>query len=333
MALIKCKECGKEISKKARSCPNCGAPARSRGILKGVFVLGVFFTGLGLGASNNPPPPATVSVAPLAPPVVSQPSPKPSTLPVGAPLPVKPVEPKKKPLPFDPILAQQGEEVFKALRLAHPDFPDDGKHGAPPRTVYVLVMGEATDSPFMQLGMPRTVWDGIPEANRAALVAYVKSQIAEARAHPEKFGYIPFTAPAYASAKRNIGNMKDGAWEVGVGTLDEGGGLDIQETVLRGENRVGGQYNVEPDIPKEGPVMNSAWDGSVRQVKDYLKQHLNDPDSIQYEKWGPVMKAGWGYQVSVSYRAKNPFGAYILKQQRFTLNGSGVITEVIDQQY
>lgn len=26
MALIKCKECGKEISDKAKVCPNCGAP-------------------------------------------------------------------------------------------------------------------------------------------------------------------------------------------------------------------------------------------------------------------------------------------------------------------
>lgn len=28
MALVKCKECGKEISKKATSCPNCGAKPR-----------------------------------------------------------------------------------------------------------------------------------------------------------------------------------------------------------------------------------------------------------------------------------------------------------------
>ncbi|MGN0661475.1 MAG: zinc-ribbon domain-containing protein, partial [Oscillospiraceae bacterium] len=27
MALTKCKECGYEISKKAKNCPNCGAPA------------------------------------------------------------------------------------------------------------------------------------------------------------------------------------------------------------------------------------------------------------------------------------------------------------------
>lgn len=28
MALVKCRECGKEISNEARSCPNCGRPAQ-----------------------------------------------------------------------------------------------------------------------------------------------------------------------------------------------------------------------------------------------------------------------------------------------------------------
>ena len=30
MALIKCSECGKEISDKAPACPNCGMPLRSK---------------------------------------------------------------------------------------------------------------------------------------------------------------------------------------------------------------------------------------------------------------------------------------------------------------
>jgi uncharacterized membrane protein YvbJ len=35
MALIKCHECGKEISDSAASCPWCGAPVRQSGIKKG----------------------------------------------------------------------------------------------------------------------------------------------------------------------------------------------------------------------------------------------------------------------------------------------------------
>jgi uncharacterized membrane protein YvbJ len=29
MALIKCKECGKEVSSEAKNCPNCGYPITS----------------------------------------------------------------------------------------------------------------------------------------------------------------------------------------------------------------------------------------------------------------------------------------------------------------
>lgn len=34
MALIKCSECGKEVSDKANSCPNCGAPIKEDEIKK-----------------------------------------------------------------------------------------------------------------------------------------------------------------------------------------------------------------------------------------------------------------------------------------------------------
>lgn len=33
MALIKCQECGKEISNKANACPNCGCPIEKEKII------------------------------------------------------------------------------------------------------------------------------------------------------------------------------------------------------------------------------------------------------------------------------------------------------------
>ena len=44
MAIIKCKECGKEVSTTAKSCPGCGAPTKkpSRALLL-VAILGVMF--------------------------------------------------------------------------------------------------------------------------------------------------------------------------------------------------------------------------------------------------------------------------------------------------
>lgn len=76
-------------------------------------------------------------------------------------------------------------------------------------------------------------------------------------------------------------------------------------------------------------VCNSAWDGSVSQVEEYLKATLKDPDSMKDVKWGKVTKTSIGdFRVWVQYRAKNSFGAYILAHQTFLLNAAGVIVDV-----
>lgn len=60
----------------------------------------------------------------------------------------------------------------------------------------------------------------------------------------------------------------------------------------------------------------------------YLRDHLNDPSSLQgLEILGvsPMKKSG-SYRVVVSYRAKNGFGALVLQQQRFVLTRAAVGT-------
>jgi len=59
MALVKCKECGAEISKKAKTCPKCGAPQGpkqySLGKLIVLIVFGVFIYSLFSGNSSQTP--------------------------------------------------------------------------------------------------------------------------------------------------------------------------------------------------------------------------------------------------------------------------------------
>lgn len=56
MAMVKCKECGKKISSKAKSCPSCGAPAAKKTSratwLVGIFLLVWFFSAI----ISNPKP-------------------------------------------------------------------------------------------------------------------------------------------------------------------------------------------------------------------------------------------------------------------------------------
>jgi hypothetical protein len=64
MALIKCKECGKEISAQAKACPSCGAPPPPRTKLStwliggiGAFIMVSCIISQDTARKNQPPPP------------------------------------------------------------------------------------------------------------------------------------------------------------------------------------------------------------------------------------------------------------------------------------
>jgi len=84
-----------------------------------------------------------------------------------------------------------------------------------------------------------------------------------------------------------------------------------------------------PTTPKASEkVVNSSWDGSVRQVERYLKNNLKDPDSYQAIAWGPVVDGQTPkgrYHVQHKYRAKNSFGGYVIEFHVFHLDSDGNI--------
>ena len=77
---------------------------------------------------------------------------------------------------------------------------------------------------------------------------------------------------------------------------------------------------------------NNGWDGSVRCVDKYLKQTLNDYDSAEYMEWSPVFrmdtKEGPYWAVRLKLRAKNGFGAYIVKNVVFFIRQNQVVSAV-----
>lgn len=83
--------------------------------------------------------------------------------------------------------------------------------------------------------------------------------------------------------------------------------------------------------PPQEIVFNSEWDGSVKQIEDYLKSTLNDPDSYKAVEWGKVQKTGTKeFVVLHKYRAKNGFGGVVTKEQIFSLDSLGRVTNVLD---
>jgi len=74
------------------------------------------------------------------------------------------------------------------------------------------------------------------------------------------------------------------------------------------------------------PPVNSAWDGSVRCVKEYLKEIARDPDTVKFEKWGKVSyneQDGW--LVWCQFRGKNAFGGYVRDINWFVIRHGRVV--------
>ena len=95
--------------------------------------------------------------------------------------------------------------------------------------------------------------------------------------------------------------------------------LDIHEKVKK-------KIEYEENLPK---ITNSSWDGSVWQVKKYLKEKLKDPDSYESIEWGTVIEKNDVYQVRHKYRAKNSFGGYVIEECLFTLDKEGNVIDVL----
>jgi hypothetical protein len=75
--------------------------------------------------------------------------------------------------------------------------------------------------------------------------------------------------------------------------------------------------------------ITSPWDGRVDAVVEYLRAHLNDYDSSEFVEWSAVKKIEikgepyWG--VRLKLRAKNAFGAYLLRDTYYFIRQGNVV--------
>jgi hypothetical protein len=75
---------------------------------------------------------------------------------------------------------------------------------------------------------------------------------------------------------------------------------------------------------------NAGWNGKVYCVDRYLKRTLNDYDSSEYLEWSPVtrmdVKGEPYWAVRLKLRAKNAFGAFIVKDVVFFIRQNEVVS-------
>ena len=82
-----------------------------------------------------------------------------------------------------------------------------------------------------------------------------------------------------------------------------------------------------PDrVAPPGPVVsNSSWDGSVSQVKSYVRKIVSDPDP-EFVEWSPVVnRPDGGFMVRTRIRGRNAFGGYVLSDVWVWLDSSGKV--------
>jgi len=130
--LVKCKDCGHEISKQAKSCPQCGAPQKRKTsgcAWIALVLLGLFLYALikGGGASSRvTPPPAT---------------PKPTAAPAATPMPT--ATPAATPTPD--LRNGRTEEERRAIFQAVVEAEDKGMHQAEKEFPFIVLSKENTD--------------------------------------------------------------------------------------------------------------------------------------------------------------------------------------------
>jgi hypothetical protein len=129
---------------------------------------------------------------------------------------------------------------------------------------------------------------------------------------------IPSAAPEYAKAQ----SLKK-AFQKEITDLQA-----LKEEADRLRQKTEDERNKEASIIGAEPI-NSAWDGSVLCCTQYLKQTLNDPDSMKTSDWTkPIVvyvKKQPFWVVRCTVRAKNAFGAMIAKSVTFYIQQQRVV--------
>jgi len=81
----------------------------------------------------------------------------------------------------------------------------------------------------------------------------------------------------------------------------------------------------------EEAVLNSSYDGSVRQVEEWLDKNFNDAKSIERIEWSKVVKTEQGnYVVRYKFRAKNESGGMQIYNKAFILGSTGIVITMTD---
>jgi hypothetical protein len=88
--------------------------------------------------------------------------------------------------------------------------------------IEISLFGEANPNPSMGLYIPEPELRSLTQNQISSLSAYLRTHIPKARKSPNSYMSIPPTAPFYARARENVAGIRDEAWFIGAGRVENG---------------------------------------------------------------------------------------------------------------
>lgn len=94
----------------------------------------------------------------------------------------------------------------------------------------------------------------------------------------------------------------------------------LAEEKLRAEQKQAEEKHKKLEATIGKQPTKSAFNGSVRIVKEYIEKIAKDPGSINYVSWSEISyNESDGWLVKVVYRGKNSFGGYVVNCNWFVI--------------
>lgn len=292
MALIKCKECKKEVSKKAETCPHCGSPVKQKtgcggliGLVVIVFILVGIFANLADDSSPNNPPP----------------------------VPEIPEKVESKPVDLAEVERSIEAEIVEEVSLTVEEISKDKKlwpnliELLKDQTIPLVLDGEEVGSQTFEKGTKALVLSVSPDST-------IKLDIkgSEITVPVSDTNLIDVIHEEVRLAK--IAEIKERAVRK---ALEE---QQAEEARLNAKRDAAIEANIKQQF--------SEWDGRHLGLARLIKYNVKDPDSFEHieSKW---LTRDDHIIVFTKYRAKNSFGGYVIGNASAKYGFDGDLIEII----
>lgn len=291
MAIKSCKECGHDVSTKAKVCPQCGAPA-PRGTSAVTKFLATLFIGflalLILG----------ILVAPDSP---DQNTRKPSA-----------EELAQKQKKLNEIRDRKRKEFAKQREAILLDIKNQIEKGNLNDATAKINEYAFTGDPKLKELAAEVAWLNTKLKEKAILSEVSKVPSTDYPKNKELYGRLLALDPKEPDYKQK--------YDYFVGKIAEQ--QRLEEARKAQEKAVHDQR-----VAQFGePPTQSPWDGSYLDVTRYLKAVANDPDSIEIDSCTPVYYTTEGWLVGCNYRGKNVFGGMIRAANWFLFQHGQIVS-------